>query len=265
VQSIFRLISCGFSTGSARKVNVHAVSGVPLPRRCHNGRVSGRAIEVPVSCSICKIRKEKRFCLALHERICAQCCGEQREVTIDCPSECPYLQQARQHDKPREFVEGLPEELFPAVQINEDYLAGHEALLAGIVQTLGRISRSNRNLHDRDLIGALTNMAKSYQTLISSGLVYQETLPNPAQQAIIGVLNELLEEFREVETKHQGYTSLKDSDVLKALVFTLRLMHVHTSGRPLSREFIDFLHEQFPEASAPLDSAADAGSRIIMP
>ena len=54
-----------------------------------------------MSCAICEIRKEKRFCPAVHGRICPQCCGEQREVTLDCPSDCPYLQQAREHEKPR--------------------------------------------------------------------------------------------------------------------------------------------------------------------
>ena len=217
-----------------------------------------------MSCPICHLRKEKRFCLALHDRICAQCCGEQREVTIDCPSECPYLQQARQHEKPREFGSPLPDEMFPAVEISQEFLAMHEQLLAGVAQTLARITNSDRNLHDRDLIGALANMAKSYQTLLTSGLVYQEISPNPAQQGIIAVLNELLREFRQVESQHQGYTSLKDRDVLKALVFTLRWIHMQTSGRPLSRGFIDFLHERFPMASA-ADPAADTGSRIIMP
>ena len=64
---------------------------------CHNAR-GGRST---VSCPICEIRKEKRFCPAVHGRICAQCCGEQREVTLDCPSDCPYLRQAREHEKPR--------------------------------------------------------------------------------------------------------------------------------------------------------------------
>lgn len=217
-----------------------------------------------MSCPVCNIRKEKRFCLALHDRICAQCCGEQREVTIDCPSECPYLQQARQHEKPKEPGEALPEEMFPAIEIGQEFLALHEQLLAGIAQTLARITYSDRHLHDRDLIGALANMAKSYQTLLASGLVYQESTPNPAQQGIIAVIDELLREFREVEAQHQGYTSLKDRDVLKALVFTLRWIHLHSSGRPLARGFIDFMHERFP-AAGPTDDAAETGSRIIMP
>src|SRR5712691_3160455 len=57
------------------------------PRLCHN--LSRRSI--PVSCAICDKRKEKRFCPAVHGRICPQCCGEQREVTLDCPSDCGQI------------------------------------------------------------------------------------------------------------------------------------------------------------------------------
>src|SRR5271170_6024691 len=53
--------------------------------------------EPHLSCVICEERKEKRFCPAVHGKICPQCCGEQREVTLDCPSDCPYLQQSREH------------------------------------------------------------------------------------------------------------------------------------------------------------------------
>ena len=218
-----------------------------------------------MSCPVCQLRKEKRFCLALHERICAQCCGEQREVTIDCPSECPYLQQARQHEKPRDLEGKMPEEMFPSVSIHQDFLVMHEPLIGGLAQTLARITRADRSLHDRDLIGALGVMAKTYQTMIASGIVYQETMPNPAQQTIIGMLDELFREFREVEARHVGFTSLKDRDVLQALVFTLRLVQLRTSGRPLSRAFIDFLQQRFPEADTPLGAAADSGSRIILP
>jgi hypothetical protein len=217
-----------------------------------------------LSCSICNVRKEKRFCPALHGRICAQCCGEQRELTLDCPSECPYLQQARQHEKPRTIGETPPAETFPAIALREAFLSEHETLIAGILQTLGRVTRADRSLHDRDLIGGLANVAQSYQTLIASGLVYQEALPNPVQQAVIGVLQQLFQEFREVEQKHRGYTTLKDGEVLQALVFTLRLIHMHSSGRLLARGFIDFLHERFPEQQPTLNGEGEP-SRIIMP
>ena len=216
-----------------------------------------------MSCAICHVRKEKRFCLALHDRICPQCCGEQREVTIECPSECPYLQQAREHEKPQELDDQGREELFPQIEIREDFLRRNEPLVAGLLQTLLRLAHGDRNLKDREITGALSTMARSYQTLVQSGLVYQPASPNPAQAAIIDVLQKSFEEFRRIEQQHVGYRALRDSDVLRALVFMVRLGHIHTSGRPLSRGFIDYLHAQFPEPNAS-GEPAQPGSRIIM-
>jgi hypothetical protein len=218
-----------------------------------------------VSCSICNQRKEKRFCLAVHDRICPQCCGEQREVTLECPSECPYLQQARQHEKPRDIPENPPEEMFPAVRLKEEFLEQHEPLIAGILATCAKAAYADHYLNDRQLIGALANMARSRQTLIASGLVYEEALPNPAQQAVISMLRQILDEFRELEKQHLGYARLKDGDVFYALVFALRLAHVHTSGRPLSRAFIDFLQDRFPPAGDGVHGTEERGSRIIIP
>ena len=218
-----------------------------------------------MTCPICHIRKEKRFCLALHDRICPQCCGEQREITLECPSECPYLQQARQHEKPRDFGGKLPEEMFPSVEITQDFLHRNEPLIGGLLQTLLRLAVADRQLIDRELLGALTAMARSYQTLVSSGLVYQEASANPAQLAIIDVFRRSIDEFRAVEQQHLGYTALRDSDVLKGLVFIIRLATLHTSGRPLSRAFIDGLQEHFPQAGAAGEANAATGSRIILP
>jgi hypothetical protein len=137
--------------------------------------------------------------------------------------------------------------------------------MAGVLQTLGKLAQGDRGLRDRELIAALANMVRSYQTLIGSGLVYQQAVANPAQEAIISTLTQLFEEFRGVERQHLGYTTLKDRDVLEALVFILRLAHLHTSGRPLSRGFVDFLHERFPLAQAAISGETQSASRIILP
>jgi hypothetical protein len=218
-----------------------------------------------LSCSICNLRKEKRFCPEVHGRICPRCCGEQREVTLDCPCECPYLQQARQHEKPRDFANVQADEVFSEIDVAEQFLHDREALIAGLLQTLRKLSRSDRDLHDREIIGALANLAKSYRTLVGSGLVYEEVLPNPAQRTIIETIRQLLQEFREVEHQHLGHTTLRDAEILKSLVFTLRLAHIHTSGRPRSRGFIDFLNAGFAEAPDSTDAAAEPASRIILP
>jgi hypothetical protein len=218
-----------------------------------------------LSCAICSDRKEKRFCLAVHGRICPQCCGEQRERTLDCPSECPYLQQARQHEKPRQLEDAPPEEVFPKVELSDEFLQAREPVISGILQTIGKLSRRDRSLNDREVIAALVNLAKSYQTLVGSGLIYEQVPPSLAQQALIEAVRRLLQEFRELEREHLGYTTLKDAEVLKVLVLALRLAHIHTSGRPLSRAFLDFLHDRFAEALSSIAAADEPGSRIIMP
>src|ERR1035438_5807441 len=95
-----------------------------------------------VSCTICEQRKEKRFCPAVHGRICAQCCGEQREVTLDCPSECPYLQQAREHEKPRDITAAEQLAMFPDVEIAEQFLYDRQELLLGISFALAKSARA---------------------------------------------------------------------------------------------------------------------------
>ncbi len=78
-------------------------------------------------------------------------------------------------------------------------------------------------------------------------------------------LQDMLKTYRETEEKNLGYSRLRDSDVLKALVFLLRMGHARTSGRPKSRAFIDFVSSQFPEKESVIASPEEAGSRLIVP
>jgi len=218
-----------------------------------------------LTCAICNIRKEKRFCPAIHGRICPQCCGEQREVTLDCPSECPYLRQAREHEKPRSAEEFDRDALFLQVEVSDQFTYEREHLLMGLTYALAKAAQSDRGLNDRDLIAALTAMCTSYERLAGSGLYYEQPLTGAARQAVAAQVELMVKEFREAEQKELGYSNLKDLDVLRALVFLVRLAQGRTSGRPKSRAFIDFLYAQFPERLESLGAAQDAGSRIIVP
>jgi hypothetical protein len=201
----------------------------------------------------------------MHGRICAQCCGEQREVTLDCPSDCSYLQQAREHEKPRDVTELDRAALFPEIEISEQFLYEREHLLLGLSFALAKSARANRALTDRDLVAALTSLAKSYETLVNSSLIYEQRTANLGHQAITAEIEQMVKEFREAEQKHMGLTRLRDSEVLKALVFLLRLGLGRTSGRPKSRAFVDFLFTQFPEKQSSVAAPEDEGSRIIVP
>src|ERR1700693_1213547 len=114
-----------------------------------------------LSCAICEIRKEKRFCPAVHGRICPQCCGEQREVTLDCPSECVYLQQARQHERPRSLETLDRNALFPHVEIDDQFLYEQEHLILGLSFALAKSVKADRSIRDSDLLTVLTTLAAS--------------------------------------------------------------------------------------------------------
>ena len=218
-----------------------------------------------MSCSICERRKEKRFCPAVHGRICPQCCGESREVTLDCPSDCIYLQQARAHEKPRKADQLDPALLFLKVEIPDQFVYQHEHLIVGLSFALAKSARLHRDIVDPDLVVALTSMAQAYETLVNSGLHYESQITSLTQQAVIQELQTMVKEYREAEQKHTGQVRLRDVDVLRALVFLARMSQARTSGRPKSRAYVDFLFSQFPEKDSVIASPEEAGSRIIMP
>ena len=218
-----------------------------------------------MSCAICELRKEKRFCPAVHGRICPQCCGEQREVTLDCPSECPYLQQAREHEKPRPAGQFDAAALFPHVEISEQFTFEREHLLMGLSYALAKAAQADSSLNDRELIATLSALCTSQERLVNSGLHYEQPLTSATQQAAAAQVLEMAKQFREVEQKQLGYSTLKDSDMLKAFVFLVRLGHARTSGRPKSRAFIDFLIAQFPEKQSALVTPEETGSSIVVP
>jgi hypothetical protein len=221
--------------------------------------------EHSLACAICEIRKEKRFCPAVHGRICPQCCGEQREVTLDCPSDCPYLIQAREHEKPRPADQLDAAALFLQVQVPDQFMYEREHLLMGLTFALAKAARSDRNLNDRDLIAGISALANRYERLVNSGLHYEQPLTSDSQRRVAVEIENMLKEFREAEQKHLGYSTLRESEVLKALVFLVRLAHGRTSGRPKSRAFVDFLFAQFPEKDSAVLTPQEAGSKIILP
>jgi len=218
-----------------------------------------------LSCALCETRKERRFCPAVHGKICPVCCGTEREVTLDCPSDCPYLQLARAREKPRPLVDMNPEAVFSTVTVRDQLIYEREPLLVGLSYAVAKCARADRSLNDRDAISALTALARRYQTLVGSGLRLNAATPVGAQQATVAELEKMIAEYQEMEGKHLGYATLRDSETLEALVFLVRMAHARTSGRPKARGFLDFLFRQFPAKQGEVVSAEDAKGSIVIP
>ena len=131
--------------------------------------------------------------------------------------------------------------------MGDEFLYQREHLIMGLTFALAKSVRATAVSNDTDLIAAVTSLAKTFETLVNSGLHYESPIASVAQQAVAAEVQNMLKEFREAEQKHVGYVQLRDSEVLRALVFMVRMAHGRTSGRPKSRAFVDFLLAQFPE------------------
>ena len=209
-----------------------------------------------MTCTLCETRKEKRSCPALHARICAACCGKHRELILDCPSDCTYLRQAREYDRFRpELLED--ERWFLHVQV-EDLLEAHPLLLEDLLESITQSALGNSSLRDRDVIEALTALVRSFETRANSGLHYEPLRPSLAQQALIQKLRAVIADY-DAEGQEVSELHLHDNDALKALVLILRLALDRSSGRPLSRGFLDFLRAEFKK------DGSNIHSRIVLP
>src|SRR3982751_1965569 len=78
-------------------------------------------------CAICRKRRPRRFCPGVNGDICPICCGTEREVSVNCPLDCVYLQEARR----RERLPDIDPRRFPNtdIKVDEAFLQRHEPML----------------------------------------------------------------------------------------------------------------------------------------
>jgi hypothetical protein len=211
-----------------------------------------------VLCPICEKRKAERFCPAKAQKICAVCCGTEREVSIDCPSDCAYLVAAHryedQHRRPLPADTPLLD-----VRLTSDIVHTHQQLLSAIAFTIAKFCSSEPTAADVDVLAAIQALAESYKTL-SSGIVYEKPPVIPVQRELYNALSAFLAETQQ-QAGQSSFGTVKDSEVFQLLVFLFRMGLMRTNGRPRSRRFIEFLRGQFPGAQ----ELKKEESRIIVP
>jgi len=208
-----------------------------------------------MKCKICNTRKPRRYCPGVGSDICSICCGSEREVTVNCPLDCPYLMEARQHEKPAVASAGpLPNQ---DVRISEEFLRDHEPLLIFLGAKLLEASLETANAVDSDVQEALESLIRTYRTL-ESGLYYETRPNNLLAAAIHQKIQDAVQELRK-ELSEKGSTPIRDSEILGVLVFLERVGLHQRNGRPRGRAFIDYLRGYFPQKQA---GPADAPSLI---
>jgi hypothetical protein len=213
-----------------------------------------------MACAICHIRKPRRFCPGVRGDICTICCGTEREVTVDCPWDCAYLQEARKHERSAPVnPDGFPNQ---DIRVSEEFLRDHEPLLVATGRGLMRAAFDTAGAVDLDVREALDALIRTCRTLQSG--VYYETRPdNALADRIRRYTQTAVEEYREHETERPGMPRSRDVDVLTTLVFLQRLELDRHNGRRRGRAFLDFLRSFFgvEDDAAALASA----SSLILP
>lgn len=197
-----------------------------------------------MSCALCESRKPRRYCLGVRGEICAPCCGAEREVTVSCPFECEYLQEARRHER----APDLEEKDIPNldIEVTESFLNENDPLVTLSSRLLLESALEVPGAADRDLHEALETLVKTFRTL-QSGLYYESRPNNPLAAAIHQGFQARLAQARQQMAQQTGVNSIRDSAVLGVLAFLQRMALHYDNGRGRGRSFLHFLYDRFSQ------------------
>ncbi len=212
-----------------------------------------------MACPICSKRKPERYCPAKGEKICAVCCGTEREATIDCPADCAYLVAAHRYEDEHRKPVPLSEVPFPDVEFSPDLIHERRPVVSGLAYTILKFAAGQASLVDADAQAALAALAETYRTL-GSGIYYEKPPEAPLPQGLYHELGNFIQQFKQQDAERAGFTGLKDVEVFYLLVFLLRVGRSRTNGRPRARRFLEFLRAQFPPSAVEREAP-----RIIVP
>jgi hypothetical protein len=213
-----------------------------------------------MACAICQVRRERRFCPGVRGDICTICCGTEREVSVDCPLDCPYLEGAYRHERrPPLDSDEMPNR---DIRVSDEFLVSNQELCMFLGGVLGRSALETPGVVDSDAREAIDALIQTYRTL-GSGLYYEHVPANPLAAKIFREAQEAVTEFRREEPQRTGRSHTRDADVLGLLVFFQRVGIDRDNGRKRGRAFIAALGQFHAEVSA--TEAAPASSPLILP
>lgn len=212
-----------------------------------------------MTCPICGKRKAERYCPAKGEKICAVCCGTEREVTIDCPASCAYLLAAHRYEERNRKPRVTQETPFSDVEFSTDLIYERRPVVSGLAFTILKFAAEHPTFADPDAIVALQALAETYRTL-RSGILYEKPPDSPLAHGLYTALAKFIEEAKQQGAQQPGFSALKDTEIFHLLVFLYRIGLSRTNGRPRARVYLEFLRSQFPQSVA-----APEAPRIIVP
>lgn len=185
------------------------------------------------------------------------CCGTERENTVDCPFDCVYLREARLREKPRELDEERVAEIpFADVRVPERFVREHQDLVLLASRALVEAVFSTAGATDADVREALDALIRTHRTL-QSGLVYETRPDNPVSGRMYTVLQSSIAQMTKDSASRTG-VSVRDSDIMAALILFQRQAYRFDNGRKRGRAFMDYLRQQLPEETEAVKPAASS-------
>jgi len=153
-----------------------------------------------MSCPLCQLRKERRACPALHQTICAVCCGTKRLTEIQCPDDCVYLTSAREH--PAAVVKRQQEHDVAILLPTLKGLSERQHQLFFLFQSL--IARHTpegfARLVDDDVAEAAAVAASTLETA-AKGVIYEHAAQSLPAQRLATEMKTMLAEMRQQGVK----------------------------------------------------------------
>lgn len=197
----------------------------------------------PVLCKICEKRRARRFCPAVHGDICTICCGTEREVSLSCPLNCEYLQEAHKREKPIPVPESNISN--PDVRVTEEFIRDHEEFLLFSIYSLVEASLRTPGANDADIMASLEAFIQTHRTL-ESGLVYETRPENTIALSIHRLFAASVADYQKQRREKEDFAELRNAEILAVLVFIHRIGQGNQNGRPRGRMFLDLLRQMTP-------------------
>mgnify|MGYP003341083425 FL=1 len=190
-------------------------------------------------CTICNKRRAKRPCHATSTEICVLCCAEAREITLDCPRESSFLQEARKHES---LVKLTPADVpHRDIVVSEDFVRDQEWVVLWLGNALTRAMERTKAVD--------SNAREALDAIVKRQRGIESRPEDPISAELAEALETAIAQWRTKAPEEGGPGPLKDSELLGVLIFIQRLGLQYDNGRARGRRFYDFMMDHFPTQS----------------
>jgi len=182
-------------------------------------------------CIKCGKKRGTRKCKSLGGYICAQCCGENRGIRINCPSDCLYFQNHEKYQEKKSAIENKRRYLERyANYINEGKRKLAE--LMGLIEfQIYQYYKNKTNPTDEDVLADLSFLRRKASPIF---------MPEMSRLSLGEYLWNDIEEFlKEKEGKGEMFSS---QEIIEVIENTIKFVSSFKDKKGSKRGYIRFLN-----------------------